>query len=81
MGRMSEADMDKFCKQVPGEFKKYCEIHDVKVKDAPKKFKMSYETLNKRNKSPGDYTLKELLRMASWMNVSLFTLLGKDVSP
>lgn len=81
MGRMSEADRQKFCREIPGEVAKYCKVNRIKIKEAPSKFGMSYGTYLNRCEDPGTFKLDELLQIASWMNRSLFSLFGKDVSP
>ncbi len=79
--RMSLEQKQKYCRQVSGEVAKRLSMSGNGIKETCPKFGMKYGTYNNREKSPEKFTLEELLNIANYFNISLFTLLGKDVSP
>ena len=79
MPRMAKSEMEKFYDTIPAEIIKLCDINKIGIKEAVGKFGMKYGTYNNRHNNPSRFTLGELLSIASYFNVSLFTLLGKDI--
>ena len=79
--RMSKEQKQKYCKQVSGEVAKRLHMTGHGIKEVCPKFGMNYGTYYNREKAPERFTLEELLDIASYFNISLFTLLGKDVTP
>ena len=78
MPRLAKNEKEKFCNKIPGEIAKHCKNNHVGIKEATAKFGMTYGTFNNRCNDPGKFTLRELLDIASYFNVSLFTLLGHE---
>lgn len=79
MPRMSKSDMEKFYETIPAEVSKLCKINKIGIKKASEKFGMKYNKYNSRERNPQKFTLEELVNIASCFNVSLFTLLGRDI--